>query len=48
MPTVFDEEKQNKRIDELRRSEEEGLASTLSQKYGIPYLDLTLTPIETG
>ncbi len=41
---IFDEEKQNKRVDELRRDEEEELAQTLSSKYGIPYLDLTITP----
>src|SRR3989344_3597384 len=42
---IFDEEKQNKRIDDLRKKEEEDLAETLSGKYGIPYLDLTVTPI---
>ncbi len=42
---IFDEDKQNKRINELRTHEEENLAETLSSKYGIPYLDLTVTPI---
>ncbi len=42
---IFDEEKQNKRIDDLRKQEEEALAETLSAKYGVPYLDLTVTPI---
>ena len=42
---TFDEDKQNKRIDDLRKHEEEDLAQTLSSKYGIPYLDLTVTPI---
>ncbi len=42
---LFDEDKQNKRIDDLRKVEEEGLAESLSSKYGIPYLDLTVTPI---
>ena len=42
---VFDEDKQNKRVSDLRKQEEEDLAQTLSSKYGIPYLDLTVTPI---
>jgi type IV pilus assembly protein PilB len=42
---TFDEDKQNKRIDDLRKSEEENLAQVLSSKYGVPYLDLTITPI---
>ncbi len=42
---IFDEEKQNKKIDELRKVEEENLTAALSSKYGIPYLDLTVTPI---
>ena len=42
---LFDEDKQNKRLDDLRKKEEEDLTQTLSSKYGIPYLDLTITPI---
>lgn len=42
---LFDEDKQNKKIDYLRKQEEEDLAQTLSLKYGVPYLDLTVTPI---
>jgi type IV pilus assembly protein PilB len=42
---LFDEDKQNKRIGDLRKKEEEDLAETLSSKYGVPYLDLTVTPI---
>src|SRR3989338_9001854 len=42
---VFDEDKQNKRVAELRKKEEEDLAETLSTKYGVPYLDLSATPI---
>ena len=45
MTVQFDEDKQNKRISDLRKQEEEDLAQTLSTKYGIPYLDLTVTPI---
>ena len=42
---LFDEDKQNKRIGDLRKKEEEDLAESLSSKYGVPYLDLTITPI---
>ncbi|MEQ1500143.1 MAG: type II/IV secretion system protein [Parcubacteria group bacterium] len=45
MTVQFDEDKQNKRIEDLRKQEEEGLAEAMSSKYGIPYLDLTITPI---
>lgn len=41
----FDEDKQNKRIGDLRKQEEEDLASAMSSKFGLPYLDLTVTPI---
>lgn len=41
----FDEEKQNRRIDDLRKREEEGLAEAMSAKFGVPYIDLTVTPI---
>lgn len=41
----FDEEKQKERIDYLRKKEEEELTTTLSAKYGIPYIDLTAHPI---
>ena len=43
---IFDEEKQNKRVDELRKQEEEGLAQAMSSKYGVPYADLTVTPLD--
>ena len=37
----FDDEKQKKRLDDLRRLEEEQLISALAEsKYGIPYIDL--------
>jgi len=42
---TFDEDKQKERIKFLRNKEEEDLVSTLSQKYGVPYLDLTVHPI---
>ncbi len=44
----FEEEKQNKKLDELRQKEEEELARILSSKYGISYIDLTSVPIDTG
>lgn len=37
----FDEEKQDRKLGELLRKEEEDLAQTLSLKYGIEYLDLS-------
>lgn len=42
---IFDEDKQNKKLEELRKAEEETLTEAMSSKYGIPYLDLTVTPI---
>ena len=45
MTVIFDEDKQNKRVEDLRKQEEENLAQTLSSKYGVPYLDLSATPI---
>ena len=39
--SVFDEEKQNKQLSELRKKEEEELVATLAEsKYGLPYIDL--------
>lgn len=45
MTVNFDEDKQNRRIDDLRKQEEEDLAQAMSSKHGVPYLDLTVTPI---
>src|SRR5579872_151381 len=42
---VFDEDKQNERLDRLRRKEEEESDSILSQKYGVNYIDLTVHPV---
>ncbi len=42
---IFDEDKQNKRIDELRKSEEENFSKAMASKWGIPYADLSVTPI---
>ena len=44
---TFDEDKQDKKIDELLKKEEEELAMILSGKYGIEYLDLSRMSIET-
>ena len=37
---IFDEEKQNKQLDELHKQEEEQLVETLAEsKYGLPYVE---------
>jgi len=41
----FNEEKQLKKVDELKRHEEEELAKNLAPKYGLQYLDLSVVPI---
>lgn len=41
----FDEEKQKDRLKSLLRKEEEELASTLSTRHGLPYIDLSTHPI---
>ncbi len=41
----FDEEKQNERVDQLHKKEEEELAATLASHHGVPYLDLSVQPI---
>jgi type IV pilus assembly protein PilB len=42
MTTDFDEEKQNKQLDEIHKKEEEQLVATLAEsKYGLPYIDLS-------
>lgn len=40
MATVFDETKQNNKLLELRKEEEEELVKLLSDKYNLPYIDL--------
>ncbi|MEK7084978.1 MAG: ATPase, T2SS/T4P/T4SS family, partial [Patescibacteria group bacterium] len=42
----FDEEKQQKRYEELREREAEDLARILSKKYRLPYLDLSMITID--
>lgn len=45
---TFDEERQNKKIAQLRLREEEDLARTLSVKYGVGYIDLSRVSINTS
>jgi len=47
MTIQFDEEKQNKKIDDLHRKEAEDLASLLSNRYGVGYINLTESSIST-
>ena len=42
----FEEEKQKKRIEELREREEEDLAKILAQRYALPYFDLSKMTID--
>jgi len=44
---VFADAEQNKRIDFLKKREEEELAQILSYKYGVEYVDLSLVAINT-
>jgi len=47
MATDFDDEKQNKQLDELHKKEEEQLVATLAEsKYGLPYIDLSRLGID--
>lgn len=45
MTVQFDEDKSSRRLADLKKREEEDLAQTLSSKYGLGYLDLTVVPI---
>src|SRR6185312_1231464 len=45
MPPLFNDTEEAKRIDFLRKREEEELAQTLSKKYGVEYVDLTLVAV---
>ena len=42
---VFADSEQEKRLEFLRKQEEEELAQVLSQKYGVEYVDLTLVSV---
>jgi type IV pilus assembly protein PilB len=44
---LFDEEKQNKQLEDLHKQEEEQLVATLAEsKYGLPYIDLSRLGID--
>jgi len=47
MPAQFNDKKQEERLDELRRREEEQLAEMLAGRYGVEYVDLTSKSIDT-
>lgn len=47
MTIIFDEEKQNQKLRQMKLEEEERLMKILSQKYSIPYIDLTSVTINT-
>ncbi len=47
MTIHFDEEKQNQHLKALRLEEEEASAQILSERHGIPYIDLSRVPINT-
>lgn len=44
---VFNEQEEEKRLDFLRKREEEELAQVLSRKYGVEYVDLSLVAVNT-
>src|SRR5579872_1004034 len=44
---VFNDQEEEKRIEFLRKREEEELAQMLSKKYGVEYVDLSLVSINT-
>ncbi len=44
---VFNDTEETKRIDFLRKREEEELAQMLAGKYGVEYVDLSLVAVNT-
>src|SRR3989344_9421456 len=44
MTVIFNEEKQNQKLDEIRDAEKEDLSRELSKKYSLPYIDLSVSP----
>jgi type II secretory ATPase GspE/PulE/Tfp pilus assembly ATPase PilB-like protein len=44
---VFNEQEEEKRLDFLRKREEEELAQVLSRKYGVEYVDLSLVAVNS-
>lgn len=45
MVVNFNEDKQRQKLEDLREREEEELAEIMSSKYGLPYIDLSVSPI---
>jgi type IV pilus assembly protein PilB len=45
MPAHFDTQAEDEKLKNLREQEEEDLARVLSEKYGLPYTDLSLIPV---
>lgn len=45
MPTAFDRDAENEKLQGLREREEEDLAQILSAKYGLTYTDLSVVPV---
>lgn len=45
MSVIFNEEKQDKKLKEIRNQEEEGLAKAMATKYSLPYIDLSVSPV---
>lgn len=45
MSVDFDTNAENDKLDEIRAREEEDLAKILSEKYGVPYMDVALYPL---
>ena len=42
---IFDEDREEKKVDDLKKHEEEASAQIQAGKLGLPYLDLSVTPI---
>lgn len=47
MPSHFDTDAEDAKLQGLRLKEEEDLAKILSEKYGVPYTDLTIVAVNT-
>lgn len=47
MSITFDEDKQNRKLEQLHRKEEEDLVGMLSAKYGLEYVNLLGTPVNS-
>ncbi|MEK7642568.1 MAG: type II/IV secretion system protein [Patescibacteria group bacterium] len=45
MTVHFDEDRQKQRLSDLHEQEEEGLAEAMSKKYSLPYIDLSVSPV---